>query len=171
MSAGQEMPHLRHRPEVPMARSIQGTLALSIEPRRDPPDRTPDLTGTGADVIDIGRTTRREVELWATRYTQAVVEIIGGDRPVHQVVRLSSPRVFADLKRRSELVGRGGAHRPGEARVQPVHPKVVGVHTCFVSATVVEAGLHVRYGRRSRAIAARFEHREGRWMCTALDFS
>jgi hypothetical protein len=36
---------------------------------------------------------------------------------------------------------------------------------------VVEAGVHVRYGERSRALAARFERIEQRWICTALDFS
>jgi hypothetical protein len=48
---------------------------------------------------------------------------------------------------------------------------VVGVRTCFVDDGIVEAGLHVRYGRRSRAVAARFERRAGRWVCTALEFA
>jgi len=151
--------------------SVQGTLALQLTPLTEPPTERPERSGTGADVIEIGRSRRRELELWATRFTQAAVEIVGGDRPAHQLVRWATPVVFADLKRRAELVARSGGHRPGEARVQPVHPKVVGVHTCFVSDDVAEASLHVRYGPRSRAVAARFERHEGRWMCTALDFS
>ncbi|MFT4262250.1 MAG: Rv3235 family protein [Nocardioides sp.] len=156
--------------ETPVA-SVQGTLALALEPRRSAPAGRPERTGAGADVIEIGRASRREVELWATRYTQAAVEIVGGDRPVHQLARWTSRTVLDDLRRRAELVGRAGGHRPGEARVQPVHPRVVGVHTCFVTQDVAEAGVHVRYGQRSRAVAARFERIDGRWICTALDFS
>ncbi|UDY24539.1 Rv3235 family protein [Nocardioides sp. Kera G14] len=157
-------------PAVPVA-SVQGTLALALEPRRAVPTRRPERAGAGADVIEIGRTARRELELWATRFTQAAVEIVGGDRPSSQLVRWCVPSVFEDLKRRAELVGRAGGHRPGEGRVAAVHPRVVGVHTCFVTDEIVEAGLHVRYGHRSRAIAARFERRNDRWLCTALDFS
>jgi hypothetical protein len=157
-------------PITPIA-SVQGTLALTLEPRRDAPRRRPSTTSVGADVVEIGIAARREVEVWATRYTQAAVEIVGGDRPPHQLSRWTAPRVFADLRRRAELVARAGGHRPGEARVQPVHPRVVGVHTCFVTDEIVEAGLHVRYGERSRAVAARFERQRDRWVCTALDFS
>jgi rhodanese-related sulfurtransferase len=33
---------------------------------------------------------------------------------------------------------------------------------------VAEVSVHVRYGQRSRAIAARLELAGGRWQCTAL---
>jgi hypothetical protein len=35
----------------------------------------------------------------------------------------------------------------------------------------LEACVHVRYGRRSRAVAARFELVRGRWQCVALEFA
>jgi hypothetical protein len=158
------------RAPVPLG-SVQGTLALDLQPRYDPPalDRSPGRRG--GDVIAIDSRVRGQVEQWSRRYAQAAVEIVGGDRPVSQLLRWTSREVYADLERRAQLVARAGGHRPGQARVQPVRPKVVGVRTCFVAPDIVEAGLHVRYGDRSRALAARFELRSGRWVCTALDFA
>lgn len=148
-------------PAVPLA-SVQGTLALDLEPRREPPL---------AAVIPIDATTRRGIEHWAQRYAQAAVEIVGGDRPVTQLLRWSSRDVYEDLQRRALLVARAGRYVPGSGRVQPVRPRVLGVHSCFVSRDVVEISSHVRYGERSRALAARFERIQGLWRCTALEFA
>lgn len=151
------------RPAVPMA-SVQGTLALDLEPRREPPRL--------AEVIPLEPPGDRAVGAWACRYAQAVVEIVGGDRPVTQLLRWTSREVYEDLQRRALLVARAGRHQPGQGRVQPVRPRVLGVHPCFVTRDVVEVSMHVRYGERSRAIAGRFERtRDQRWTCTALEFA
>lgn len=151
--------------------TVQGTLALALQPREEPPAVRAASSGGGADVVSIDRRGRREAEAWSCRFAQAAIEIVGGDRPVSQLLRWTSPDVYADLNRRAQLVARAGGHQPGQARVQPVRPRVVGVRTCFVDGTILEAGLHIRYGRRSRAVAARFERRQGRWVCTALEFA
>jgi hypothetical protein len=38
----------------------------------------------------------------------------------------------------------------------------------LIRPDAVEASAHVRYGRRSRAVAARFEVVRDRWQCVAL---
>ena len=162
------------RPPVPVA-TVQGTLALDLEPRQSPPVVAPARhRGPIAEVVPIDRRMRRDVEDWSRRYTQAAVEIVGGDRPVTQLLRWSTQEVYEDLQRRALLVARAGRHQPGQGRVQPVRPRVQAVHAYFVSADAVEVGVHVRYGPRSRAVAARFEHRADRrglrWCCTALEF-
>src|SRR4051812_48331158 len=163
-------------PPVPLA-SVQGTLALDLEPRREPPwlPPAPSSGGGMADVVPIDEPLRRGIEDWSRRFAQAAVEIVGGDRPATQLLRWSSREVYQDLQRRALLVARAGRHQPGQGRVQPVRPRVQGVHTCFVSPDVVEVSVHVRYGPRSRAVAARFERvvdRLGRrWCCTALEFA
>ena len=88
-----------------------------------------------------------------------------------QLLRWTTGAVYQDLHRRALLVARAGGHQPGVARVQPVRPQVRSVHTAFVTPAVAETSIHVRYGERSRAVAARFEQRRGRWLCTALDFA
>ena len=173
-------PQLFAQPRVRLA-SVQGTLALDLDPRRDPPPVPACAAGptgvaggdepAGADVIPIDRHRRRELERWAWRYAQAAVEIVGGDRPVSQLLRWTTREVYEDLARRAQLVARAGGHRPGQGQVQPVRPVVAGVHSCFVGADVAEVSVHVRYGRRSRALAARFELLDRRWQCSALEFA
>ncbi|WP_435743015.1 Rv3235 family protein [Nocardioides sp. SYSU DS0663] len=157
--------------------SVQGALALDLGPRLDPP-ATDVAAGATAGVVPVDVRHRRGVEQWSRRFAQAAVEIVGGDRPVTQLLRWTSTTVYADLERRAQLVARAGGHRPGQGRPQPVRPKVMSVHTCFLDRQVVESSIHVRYGPRSRALAARFEQRPGRhadegarWVCTALDFA
>jgi len=154
---------------VPVA-ATQGTLALAMLPRSEPPVPAGDVH-RGAAVVTIDRRQQAVVEEWTRRFVQAAVEIVGGDRPVSQLLRWTLPDVYNDLRRRTMLVARAGGHQPGLARVQPVRPRVLSVHTCFLRADAVEAAVHVRYGERSRALAARFERIEQRWVCSALDFS
>lgn len=150
--------------------STQGTLALALVPRRDPPPPTGEAA-RGASVVAIDRRQQAAVEEWARRFVQAAVEIVGGDRPMSQLLRWTMPEVYEDLRRRALLVARAGGHQPGLARVQPVRPRVLSVHTCFVRPDAVEVSAHVRYGERSRAVAVRFERVGQRWVCSALDFS
>jgi hypothetical protein len=155
---------------VPVA-PTQGTLALALLPRSSPPEPTGDRGTSTAVVVPIDRRLRRTIDQWTRRYVQAALEIVGGDRPATQVLRWTAPGVYADLRRRAWLVGQAGDHRPGLRRVQPVRPRVMSVHSCFLSATAVECSVHVRYGERSRAVAARFERVDEHWVCTALDFA
>lgn len=161
---------VRLRPAAPLA-SVQGTLALDLQPRHDPPAPGRGGERPWADVIGIEQPLRRGLEQWARRYIQAAVEIVGGDRPVTQLLRWTSREVFDNLERRAQLVARAGRHQPGQGRVQPVRPHVVGVHACFVTRDVAEVSAHVRYGQRSRALAARFEAVDQRWCCTALEWA
>ena len=163
---------------------VHGTLAISLHPRADPPDAPlaradpPDapLARPVAPVVPIDLRARREVEGWAARFAQAAAEIVGGDRPAAQLVRWTSRTVFEDLQYRAAVVARAGHHQPGVSGVQPVRPRVSSVHTYFVTAEIAETSIHLRYGPRSRALAARFEHRpdrtgQPRWLCTALEWA
>ncbi|HEX3932382.1 MAG TPA: Rv3235 family protein [Nocardioides sp.] len=166
-------------PTVPVA-SIQGTLALELGPRLDVPE--PDLAlpparrsagpdGAGPDLPGVDLAHRRRFERHAARICAAVVEVVGGDRPVSQLVRWASPEVYHDLARRAHLVAAAAGRRPGAGGVQSVRPQLVGVRTCFVTGSCAEVSLRVRYGPRSRAVAARFELLRDRWQITALEFA
>lgn len=156
---------------VPVA-EVQGALALDLAPRHDPPPAPTEVgLGLAGGAVAVTLPARRALELWSRRYAQAAVEIVGGDRPASQLARWTAGQVHEDLCRRAQLVARAGGHRPGAGRVQPVRPRVLSVRTCFLTPSVVEAGAHVRYGERSRALALRFERRHDRWVCTALEFA
>ena len=142
---------------VPMA-SVQGTLALDYGSSVQS-TRTPDLRVLpGA---------RAELEAFAHRFASAVVEVIGGDRGPSQLLRWTTERVYADLQRRAALLART---TPGDRRVRRLRSQVRSVHVFCPSPEAAEISVHVRHGERSRAIAARIEHLDGRWCCTALQF-
>jgi hypothetical protein len=158
------------RAPVPVA-SIQGTLALDLLPHHDPPEGAPTAGLPGADVVPIDLHVRDRLEQWSHRYAQAAVEIVGGDRPVSQLLRWTAGDVYDDLARRAQLVARAAGRRAGHDRIQSVRPQVLGVRTCFVADDVAEVSAHVRYGQRSRALAIRFELRDDKWICVALEFA
>ncbi len=153
------------RATAPLA-SVQGTLALDlghgIEDSHDPPPLA---------VVAPAGGERERLEAWAHRYTQAAVEIAGGDRPVSQLLRWTVPTVYEDLARRAQLVRAAALRERSPARVQQVRPQVESVRTCWLDDEVAEVSARVRYGRRSRAVAVRFEKRAQRWQATAIEFA
>jgi hypothetical protein len=159
------------RRPIPIA-SVQGTLALDLAPQLDVPEPGLAHGGHAGDVVPIDGRLRAELEIWSRRYAQAVVEIVAGDRPVAQLVRWHTRAIHQELGRRAGIVARAGVHHAGQGRGRRpvVRPQVVSARTCFLTPGVAEVSVHVRHGDRSRAIAARFEHQDGRWVTTALEF-
>jgi hypothetical protein len=94
------------------------------------------------------------------------VEVLGGDRPVSQLLRWTTKRVYHDLDRRVRILGRTAA---APQRVRTLRPQVRSVHVYQPAPDAAEVSVHVGHGHRSRAIAARLEHRDGRWRCAALE--
>jgi hypothetical protein len=149
----------------PLTRStpFDGSLALqepsAPRPGREVPE-TPELR-----LVDGDTGPGEEVKLWAARFAQAAVEVLGGDRPLTQLVRWTSKGVYAELERRLSILGRTS---DAGVRMRTVRPQVRSVHVFHPTPASAEVSVHVRHGRRSRAIAARLELRQGRWQCTVL---
>ena len=78
---------------------------------------------------------------------------------------VSKPRVGEPIS------GRGRGHRRHRDRRDRRRPHLVAAHSSFVSERCAEVSLHVRYGERSRAVAARFELIRDRWQVSALEFA
>lgn len=144
-------------PAVPFAQA-QGALALDLDEAPGLPPRPSLRIVTGAE---------RELDAFSARFAQAVVEVIGGDRGVHQLMRWTTEGVYADLMRRSHALHRT---TPGDQRLRRVRATVRSVHLFRPHDDAAELSIHVRHGQRSRAIAARIERIEGRWRCSVLDF-
>ena len=97
---------------------------------------------------------------------QAVVEVLGGSRPVSQLVRWTTHEVHAALSRRTALAARmrqSGAVPSSRAAV------VRGVRVCVPADGVAEASAVVIEADRVRAVAIRLEGLDGRWRATALE--
>lgn len=99
---------------------------------------------------------------WTAQLVQAVVEVLGRERPRQQLVRWLSPEVYADLSLHISLT----TARPG-AGGQP-RRTVASIHVSEPADGVVEASAVIVGGRRARAMAVRLEGWDGRWRCTRL---
>jgi len=151
---------------VPVA-SVQGTLALDLSglPGAPPAPELRALPGRRPDDEHPEDREHRDVQAWAARFAQATVEVLGGDRPVTQLLRWTSAVVYYDLERRTRILARTA---PAPQRLRRVRPQVRSVHVFRPGRASAEVSVHVRHGHRSRAIAARLERRQDRWQCVAL---
>jgi hypothetical protein len=141
--------------------AVQGTLALDLHGAGGMP-ATPEL-----HLVAEPEPGTAEIRAWAARFAQAVVEVLGGDRPLTQLLRWTSARVYTELARRVRILARTA---PATQRLRTVRPQVRSVHVCRPAPGCAEVSVHVRHGKRSRALAARLELTDGRWTCTALQF-
>lgn len=104
---------------------------------------------------------------WASRFLQAVVEVISSDRPVTQLIRWTDARVYADIARRQQRVA---TQRGLNTSVRPARQQVASVHVCRVTEQAAEVAARVTVGNRSRALAARLTFASNRWTCSELVF-
>lgn len=158
---------------VPVA-SVQGSLALDLTPRLDPPET--EVAALPAirpgDLVGADPARRVGIDQFVRRHLACAVEIASGDRPTTQLLRHCSPEVYADLARRAQLVTKAAGTTPALGRGRgAIRPVLRSAHTSLVRDDALEASAHVRYGARSRALAARFEMVEGRWQCVALEWA
>ena len=152
-------------PEVVPVAVIAGNLALAVSPAGTAP-LTPELRAVpDSGSPHAGSPGHEEVRLWAARFAQATVEVLGGDRPLAQLLRWTSAGVYQDLDRRVRILARTAA---APQRRRAIRPQVRSVHVSHPQPDSAEVSVHVRYGDRSRALAARLERRNGRWTCVAL---
>jgi hypothetical protein len=137
---------------------IQGTLAISFKADydavADPQDQRyfgPQRSFSG-DLPD--------PKEWVTAMTQALVEVMSGARPAPQVIRWTTPEVYAAVARRNAVSGR---------RTVVTRQAIVRrVRICQPVDGVVEACAVVVDNGRVRALAMRLIGVDGRWVVSAL---
>ena len=138
--------------DIPTAKRVVRQKCPAVQPSR----RQRLLPGGGS-----------ELESFALRFAQAVVEVLGAERPPQQLLRCTSARVYADLLRRCARLNRVAA---ADARRRRLRMCVRSVHVSVPVRGAAEISIRVQHGQRSRAIAARLDWFEGRWQCTDLQF-
>ncbi|WP_229053280.1 Rv3235 family protein [Aeromicrobium sp. Leaf350] len=104
-----------------------------------------------------------------SRFLQAVVEVLVGERPARQLAGWLAPDVYRQLERRATLGARLTSGRRSSARI-------VSVHVSMIEPTIAEVSGRFVHHRRSRAVAVRLElapdHRgQPGWRCTALEWA
>ena len=141
------------RPPAPSGpRYIQDALAVDFASANDEQLFGPQPTGR-ADLPD--------PEHWAGHLAQAVVEVMSGTRQAPQILRWTTPEVYAVVARRGALSARRGAPAARRAVVRRVR-------VCEPADGVAEACAVVLDGPRVRALAMRLVGVDGRWRIEAL---
>ena len=127
---------------------IQGTLAISF---------------SGPDCSRAPRTISSDLPeptVWVTHMAQALIEVMTGARPAPQVIRWTTPEVYAGLARRNAASKRRTA--------QTRRAIVRRVRICEPAQGVVEACAVVVDNGRVRAIAMRLDAVDRRWVVSQL---
>jgi hypothetical protein len=146
--------------------SLQGALALTFPlVPGSPPDPAPPVLSLVSDLPST-RAVPVDPQEWASRFLQAVVEVVASERPLTQLARWTDPRVYAEIGRSRQRV----AARRAASRTRAGRQHVASVHVSRPSPDVAEVSARVTTGPRSRAIAAQLTFSRERWLCTALDF-
>ncbi len=132
-----------------------------------PPQETLSLDFRLCDDEDFGRQQTRSSQLpaahpFVAKLSQAIVEVVSGQRPAPQLIRHTSPTVYAVVARRAMVSAR-------RRQAEPRRPAVVRrVRVCEPADGIVEACAVVVSHGRVRALAIRLEGLDGRWLVTAL---
>lgn len=138
-----------------------GTAALQSSPRLPVYD-----LGTDPDfaVVASPRNELPEPTRWTAQLVQAVIEVLGDERPRQQLVRWLSPSLYAEIS--AAVLARAQPKRSGQAP-RP-RRSVSSVHIFEPADGIVEANAVIIGGARARAVALRLEGWDGRWRCTRL---
>lgn len=134
--------------------------------------------GTAAVVELEPQTAEQEmVGLLSSKVAQAVLEVISGIRPVHQLARWLSTMCLSALTTRARLhaqaykaLARRQSNNGAAENVRTLHhqPIVRSVHASFVSPGIYETVVVMADKTRFRAVAMRLEQERGLWKVTAL---
>lgn len=174
------VPALRPLRILPAADSRPPAITLEEAKRRSAEDRARgpryvqsslalDYTHADADDVFDPQPTRRadlpDPQPWAARIGQAIVEVMAGTRVPVQLVRFTTPEVYAVIARRGAHAARRKVSSTLTGRQRTLVRRVV---VCEPADGVAEASLVVLDGDRVRAIALRLVGCDGRWRVEAL---
>ena len=125
-----------------LTRYTQGALALTYQLTNGLPVE-PGLPRLALveSAPDVGVPT---ADAWAPKFLQAVVEAVANQRPVTQLARWTTSRVYADLSARRKRVATQLSTRNAKVARQ----QIATVHVCQISPEIAEVSGRVITGRR-----------------------
>jgi hypothetical protein len=95
------------------------------------------------------------LERWTLTYVVSVIEVMAGRRPIQQVARSTHRFTYNSLLRKVGSVGEV--------------PKIRKIHRNQPIEGVVELTAILVFKERIRALTARFEGVDKKWLCTELE--
>lgn len=156
-------------PAIPLAEAMRQSVDVLGHPAYIQDSLAVDLASASDEQLFGPQSTSRidlpEPGQWAGQIAQAIVEVMSGLRPAAQVVRWTTPQVYAVVARRGALAARRRASR---SRTIAQRAVVRSVHVCEPADGVAECSVVVSEGERVRAMALRLAGQDGRWRVEAL---
>ena len=156
-------------PAIPLAEAIRQSADELGHPAYVQDSLAVDLASASDEQIFGPQSTSRidlpEPGPWAGQIAQAIVEVMSGLRPAPQVVRWTTPQVYAVIARRGALAAR---RRAASSRALARRAMVRSVHVCEPADGVAECSVVVSDGARVRAMALRLTGQDGRWRVESL---
>lgn len=107
--------------------------------------------------------------IWVGRLTQALLEVLAGERPHTQLLPWTSDRVFRAVTRRVTVAMRMRSTVVDLTRRPRL--QLGSIRVTEPATGVAEVCAIVRRGERCQAVALRLEARRGRWRCTAFELA
>ncbi len=141
-------------------------------PENQPPLPIPGLRPVLPAPLESGPRPSAPLHERASRFLQAVVEALTGERPIRQLAGWLDHDVYRAVERRTTVGARPGRGLP----TRRSNARIVSVRIDMITPTVAEISGRFVHRGRSRAIAARLEllpdHRlKPGWRCTALEWA
>lgn len=162
-------PATQRPPAIPLAEAMRRSVDALGHPAYIQDSLAVDLASASDDQLFGPQSTARadlpDPEPWAGQIAQAIVEVMSGLRPAPQVVRWTTPQVYAVIARRGALAAR---RRAARSRTLTQRAVVRSVHVCEPADGVAECSVVVSEGTRVRAMALRLTGQDGRWRVEAL---
>lgn len=162
-------PATQRPPAIPLAEAMRRSVDELGHPAYIQDSLAVDLASASDDQLFGPQSTARadlpDPEPWAGQIAQAIVEVMSGLRPAPQVVRWTTPQVYAVIARRGALAAR---RRAARSRTLTQRAVVRSVHVCEPADGVAECSVVVSEGTRVRAMALRLTGQDGRWRVEAL---
>lgn len=162
-------PSSRRPPAIPLVEAMQRSADSLGHPGYVQDALAVDLASASDEQMFGPQSTSRadlpEPGPWSAQIAQAIVEVMSGLRPAAQVVRWTTPQVYAVVARRGALAAR---RRASGARASTGRAMVRSVHVCEPADGVAECSVVVSEGQRVRAMAVRLSGQDGRWRVEAL---
>lgn len=159
----------RRPPAIPLVEAMQRSADALGHPGYIQDALAVDLAAASDEQVFGPQSTCRvdlpDPEPWAAQIAQAIVEVMSGLRPAAQVVRWTTPQVYAVVARRGALAAR---RRASGARGGSRRALVRSVRVCEPADGVAECSVVVSEGPRVRAMAVRLSGLDGRWRVEAL---
>ncbi|MDT0213597.1 Rv3235 family protein [Rothia sp. ARF10] len=164
----------RRPPAIPLVEAMQRSADALGHPGYIQDALAVDLAAASDEQVFGPQSTARadlpDPEPWAGQIAQAIVEVMSGLRPAAQVVRWTTPQVYAVVARRGALAARRRAagSRTSASREGIGRALVRSVRVCEPADGVAECSVVVSEGPRVRAMAMRLSGLDGRWRVEAL---